>query len=350
MKLIDLFSQDQFHDVVSNFHSLYSSPDQAPLEANILAAAYFRLGDYQAAYDVLAQIESALHDDPDYLSLFGTTCRRLGKFDMAETLFDRAISLNPDSLVYKNNYSNLLIDQSRFDEAIEILQSITSKDPDYHDARQNLNRALYAKSHQVSKPSDQQANTSTSNTLLHNWQDPLSLAFATDEVQKFGRIKSQLPTVKKQINKDLSDFPSPPSQDVSSEYTKLAIKAVSDKNPSQALSICSKVHNLGPLVPSTYKICSDSYIGLKSFFEAEICLLTSILLSSPNSDNYLNLVSFASMRGDMKLAQYYLEKAASLEPDNPNLKKVQAMLNKNISNSPSYQFDISWSPKLVKDA
>ena len=56
----------------------------------------------------------------------------------AEELFERALKIEPKAKDVKNNYSNLLIDQGKYDEAIKILEEILSEEPDYEDARLNL--------------------------------------------------------------------------------------------------------------------------------------------------------------------------------------------------------------------
>ena len=51
--------------------------------------------------------------------------------------------INPDSREIRNNQANLLIDLGRLDEAREILTRLLDEQPDYADARANLNRLSF---------------------------------------------------------------------------------------------------------------------------------------------------------------------------------------------------------------
>ena len=99
-----------------------------------------QIGEFKQSELLLRDLESAFSSDPDFLSLYAATSRRLGDMTKAEMLFSKALELSPNSPNVLNNYANLLIDLKRFDEAEKILVTLISQHPDYKDARVNKNR------------------------------------------------------------------------------------------------------------------------------------------------------------------------------------------------------------------
>ena len=56
-----------------------------------------------------------------------------------------------------------------------------------------------------------------------------------------------------------------------------------------------------------------------------------------------NLASFALIRNNLRLAEYYLSKASSIDPSSPNLEKMQNLLRKKLLSSKPYVFKEVWS-------
>ena len=344
MDLPGLFASNRFHEIITHYESLDGFVfEDNPGESNVLAASYFKSGSFQKAYEVLVNLESALYNDPDYLSLFGATCRRLMLLDKAKLYFMRAIELNPNSIQYKNNYSNLLIDLGEIHEAVSILEPIVLSNPNYSDALENLNRAKFL----LESPSNSN-NSSVSVQELQSFTDtvdlwdPMLIAFSDEEVAQYGRIKDKV-QLASTTNQQKVILPSIDSDTLVSEYYQLTLKAIVDKDYVMALDLCTKIHQSSTSMSLTYATSSDAYIALKRFHEAEICILTSIVLSEPNSVQYLNLSSLVSVRGDFKLAFLYLDKAAALDPSNPLLDKVRSNLNKLSSKNSVFNFLEPWS-------
>ena len=134
MNLIHLFNQGKYSDIISVFDSRGFNLSSSPEDLQVLAAAYFRIGEFQKALHILRTLESSLSNKPDYLSLYATTLRRLGFLDEALTNFEKALALDSSNIQIKNNYSNLLIDLNKFHEAKVILDEILVEKPDYQDA------------------------------------------------------------------------------------------------------------------------------------------------------------------------------------------------------------------------
>ena len=132
-----------FYNKAITYFSELDETNPSPQVLNVVAACYFRLGEYHKADIVLQQAEPSLSDNPGYLSLYAANSRLLANYEKSRSLFIRALELDPTSLSVKNNYANLLIDEAELEEAETILMDILKVDPHYKDAISNLNRVRY---------------------------------------------------------------------------------------------------------------------------------------------------------------------------------------------------------------
>ena len=339
-QLAELFAAGRYHDLIAAAQSAQISPQADPTGAQFLAAALFSVGEFGAAAPMLEELEPAFGLNPEFLSLFAANCRRLGQLQRAEELFVRALQINPESPQIRNNQANLLIDLCRFDEAREILTRLLDEQPDYDDARTNLNRLSFL--NQSSPP--QSSHGQQSRETVQGWSlaDPLLLAFSDEEVSQYGLRKPAKSGPEAATL--LESLPDADERAMALEQLDQANKAVAEQQFAFALQLCSQVLRvLGSHAP-VYDCASDAYLNLRKFHEAEICLLQAMALDAPTPKRCLNLVSFASMRGDIALAQHHLRQAASLDPSHPQLEQIRANLAKReqTAGSMPYAFQLAW--------
>lgn len=343
-----LFSSQDYHKVIKIVDESEFRAQSNPLIAQIVAACYFKIGDFASCLSILEEIESSFANESSFWSLYGITCRRLGDLERAAVFLSKAIELDPDSIAYKNNYSNLLIDLGKLQEAIDVLEKIIAIEPDYKDALDNLNRAkfLYANSDASvnsplesdhSNPSSLEATCATLN-VTSAFPDPLMAAFSDNEVEIYGRIKKHMSQASS--SSLLSKLPTSNDQETGLESLKLARKAFQEKQYQLSLKLCSKaLLHLGPN-PSIYDISADCFISLKQFLYAELCLLQAVVLSTPTSKQYINLVTLTMIRGDLSLSSHYLNLAAGVDPHNPNLphltKQISDLVDKKSGSTYSF--------------
>ena len=346
-QLAELFAAGRYHDLIAAAQSAQISPQADPTGAQFLAAALFSVGEFGAAAPMLEELEPAFGLNPEFLSLFAANCRRLGQLQRAEELFVRALQINPESPQIRNNKANLLIDLCRFDEAREILTRLLDEQPDYDDARTNLNRLSFL--NQSSPP--QSSHGQQSRETVQGWSlaDPLLLAFSDEEVSQYGLRKPAKSGPEAATL--LESLPDADERAMALEQLDQANKAVAEQQFAFALQLCSQVLRvLGSHAP-VYDCASDAYLNLRKFHEAEICLLQAMALDAPTPKRCLNLVSFASMRGDIALAQHHLRQAASLDPSHPQLEQIRANLAKReqTAGSMPYAFQLAWElPQATK--
>ncbi len=346
-QLAELFAAGRYHDLIEAAQSAQISPQADPTGAQFLAAALFSVGEFGAAAPMLEELEPAFGLNPEFLSLFAANCRRLGQLQRAEELFVRALQINPESPQIRNNQANLLIDLCRFDEAREILTRLLDEQPDYDDARTNLNRLSFL--NQSSPP--QSSHGQQSRETVQGWSlaDPLLLAFSEEEVSQYGLRKPAKSGPEAATL--LESLPDADERAMALEQLDQANKAVAEQQFAFALQLCSQVLRvLGSHAP-VYDCASDAYLNLRKFHEAEICLLQAMALDAPTPKRCLNLVSFASMRGDIALAQHHLRQAASLDPSHPQLEQIRANLSKReqTAGSMPYAFQLAWElPQATK--
>ena len=341
-ELFGLYQQGRHHEVVARAQALDVSSEAQPLAAQLLAASLFQLGEYGRAASLLEGLEAALGHDRDYLSLYGATCRRLGLLQKAEQLLARAIQLDPSAPQIRNNYANLLIDLGRVDQARQLLEQLLCEQPNYQDARVNLNRLQFRQQPIV-------ANAATpvvpaESALSWAPADPLMLAFADEEVRLAGRVTPRELASADQVL--LGSLPSPQSEAIASEQLQLAARAVAEGNSEFALQLCGQaLQGLGTNA-GVYVNASDAYIRNKRFHEAEICLLHALAIGGPTINYLINLVSLTSLRGDISLASHYLDQAAGLDPTHPQLPVLRNNLEnrrQSLAQQP-YRFEPSWKP------
>ncbi len=340
-QLTDLFSTGRYHDLIAAARTSGVTPQQDPVAAHLLAAALFSVGEFGAAAPLLDELEPSFGLNADFLSLFAANCRRLGELQHAEQLFARALEINSDSLPIRNNYANLLIDLGRHVDARKILLRLIEEAPDYADARANLNRLGF----QNKPESIPASNSALPDGEFEGWSlaDPLLLAFSEEEIAHSGLRDKSLP--RGEAASLLDALPNPDARAIALEQLEQANQAVVDKQFAFALQLCSQVLKVLGSHPPVYDCASDAYLNLRRFQEAELCLLQAIVLDAPTPKRCLNLVSFASMRGDFVLAQHHLRTAASLDPSHPQLEAIRSNLEKRMK-SPSrknYSFTIEWN-------
>jgi tetratricopeptide (TPR) repeat protein len=145
-------------------------------------------------------------------------------------------------------------------------------------------------------------------------------------------------------------LPQPEAQAMAADQLRLASQAVSEGNAAFALQLCGQaLAGLGANA-SVYVNASDAYIRNQRFREAEICLLHAALIGGPNINTYINLVSLASLRGDLALASHYLDQAAGLDPSHPQLSALQANLRQREADLASrpYHFEAIWPDQQLQ--
>ena len=337
--LLSQFQQGRYHDIISDADNNVISVDSNPLAAKVVAAAYFQIGDFIKASNLLEFLEAACSDDSDYLSLYGATCRRLGQLTKAQDLLGRALKVSNGSLEIYNNYANLLVDLGKFKEAETILVDVLKKMPDYSDAQKNLNRVQFLLSSTTQPPADIAPSNSTAvkTSPLQDFQDPLTLAFSDEEVSL---ARGKYSTSDKQASL-VDKLPNPRSEDLSTEQLSLAYKAIREDNPTFALNLCDKAYLSLACNGNLYNCVADALIKMEHFSDAEVNLLHSMTIDEPNVNQLINLVALTSLRGDITLAEFYLEKAASLDPSHPHIPTVRANLAQRRQNSLTTNYSFS---------
>ena len=333
---LSLFQQSRHSNVVEKARDLNVTPGSNPTVSKILAASLFSLSEYSQANDILSQLESVFGDDLDFLILFATNCRRLGLFHDAKRLFEKGLALSdspPPQLL--NNYANLLIDFSRYDEARKYLNKAISLLPDYEDALKNLKRL-----NKLIK-SDLTSSLDSSDKSTTKFADPLLLSFTNEEVlYSDNRYFDNKPQRSEAL---LSDLPSPSSVSVAYEKIDAAFKANANSQHHLALKMCSSAFSVIGPNGRLFDCISDAYISLKKFAYAEICILQAISFDSFTTSRCFNLVSLSLMRGDKLTANYYLDKLSELDSSHPQLGRLREIVAKQSINSPSsFDFTSDW--------
>ena len=337
--LLSAFRANRYQEVISSVDFDSFSALENPVITNIVAASYFKLGEYSKSLNLLSQIESCFIDDVDYLSLYGACLRRNGDLELARLQFERALKISPNSLSIQNNFANLLIDLGDFVLAEKILSHVLSVDNSYEDAK--VNKLRLSERLQITKPLLSGNNSSSDSLVLG---DPLLLAFTSDESRRTLPVNHSTKQAN-QVKSIISDsLPSFTEQQVASDQFKLAQQAIKDKRYDFALQLCSQAKVSLQELSGIYECVSDAYIAQSLFKEAEICILHAIQLGVSGFKLYVNLVSLACMRNDYGLAQFYFEKLLLIDSEHSALPQLRVQITncKKFNQDNPFRFDQPW--------
>jgi len=316
-----LYEQNRYAEIIEVWDKENRDISTEPVLGKYLGASKYHLGDYQGSYDVLVKLEHVLGDDTSFLSLLGVICRRLGNFNKSKYLFEKALEVSPLLPDLNNNYANLLIDIGELDKARMILENLVKENPKYDDARTNLNRLDFRisdKRHGSEKVPDK-------NPKSEDWipGDPLMLAFSDEEVTRSGLQHKFLSKEGSALARELPVI-QPKAEAV--EKLRMATRAISEKDPKFALKLCSNVLEGIGANSLIYANAGDAYIQLQEFMHAEVNILTAVVLGGGNASHFINLATLAGIRGDIRLAKYYLDQAAGLNPLHPSLEQLRSSI------------------------
>lgn len=345
--ILSLFRQHRHQDVLDTVKSIPLVSIQDPRVAFVIAASHFNLGHYQDAMRFLEPIEAELSTDASFLSLYGATCRRLGKLEPAKRLLKQAIAADTSAKEPKNNYANLLIDLGDYKEARLILQSLVDDHPDYNDAITNLNRLAYreADRHQQNPCPDPSPVVTLPIDTESPW-DPLAEAFSEQEIhdtqQRYRKSQRLSPVLLRKLTGSIPDLS---NAQIAADQITLANALLDEGNYEQVLKLCTSILAL-QAAPSSpcYAIASQAYLRLGKTREAENCLLQSVVLGDCSFSSFVNLSSFALMRRDFLLALHYLDRAAGVDPSATILSSLRTKINKGklaVNNEP-FHFEDAW--------
>ena len=339
--ITNMYNQGRHSEVV-DFCSKYSVNSKSnPFLAQILGASLFSLGKHSEAQNVLTTLESSFGNNPDFLSLYAANSRRLGDFAKAKQTFLAALEIDPENCTIKNNYANLLVDQELYVEAQEILKSILLAQPDYVDAKLNLervNKILSAINSCDKNETPVSAADSPSVNALH---DPLLLAFNRDEIDFcHSRYLSQFKDDKSK--KKFAGLPNSSSDKLLLEQLDAVRLSIDNNNPALALKLCSKVVLHMPENALVYEYAADAYLLLKQFHQSEICLLRSLMLGGASLKHYFNMITFSRMRKDYGQAYFYFKKACSVDPSSPQLVKIKSLIDEESRTQNDSLFPEKW--------
>ena len=310
-QLLDLYNKSKYTKVIALYQERKNEIDNNPLYMQVLAASYFQINEYEKTLDILYSIEAAIGNDINFLSMFGATLRRLGRKQEASKAFVRAINEDPTNIEVKNNYANLLIDIKDFSEAKVLLEEILQKSPDYEDAQINMNRLKFAIDSQSSEHIDLTLKT-----------DPLLDSFSEEEVVYSDKVLT------KGDKNIIGKLPKPNNETITSEKISIARQAIEANNPKFALDILESALHLSGCQSEIYATAADAYLLLKNHRLAENMTLHSIQLGGSKIGLFINMGNFCALRGDTKLAYFYMEKASEIDPEHVALLNLIRIVNK----------------------
>lgn len=346
-ELATLFEQRNFQSIIDLARRDEITPATNPHAANVVAAALFQTERYSDCLLWCEALAPSLGDNASFVSMHGAVLRRVGRLDQAEQTFRAALKTHSKNPFLRNNFANLLIDLQQFDEAESLLNALLIENPNYDDAKVNLNRLQFQRGLKETPPCADGSATTEQDSTHEHLIDPLAAAFSDEEVALAGGIAARQASKERENSYEQGlNSETLPSRDLELELQEtisLARQTV-ETNPQQVISDCALLHSkLGVQAP-IYEVAAEAYIRLQLFGDAETCLLIAHSLGSKDASISLNLANLASMRGDQRLALQWLEQLARHQPDHPQLDAVRKTLFPNgapKSSSSPFQMNLS---------
>ena len=315
MTLLEAFENGHYSKVINEWEKGKYQIKSDPHEAYIAAASLFRMNN-EEAYAICNELEGIHSENTNFLSMYAAIARRMGLHMRAEQLFRKALSINPSANDVRNNYSNLLIDQKKYQEAKIILKDLININPEYEDAKINYERVLQLEESEKLKLKQEGGEKS-------NFVDPIDEAFKLEELRqcgsKVGSATAALAALTENAGNDdidRADF----------ELLGLAEKQISEKQYRGACDLLEKVRIRRGLNGTTYKLASDAFIGIENFREAEIMGLVAYINGEKTIANCINLASLSAMRKDQLMAKFWLIEAGKIDKSDSNYVRCKEML------------------------
>lgn len=117
-----------FDDAIGIFSKLLQLDPENSKTLNLLAHVYMGQGNLDKAADVLVRSLSINQNQAEIQSNLGTVYHSQGELSKAEICFRKALSLNPQ-IEISDALGNVLVEQGRFKESLEVFQSALTKQP-----------------------------------------------------------------------------------------------------------------------------------------------------------------------------------------------------------------------------
>ena len=319
MSLQQDFEKGYYDKIIREWEKDNQQIDTDPESSFVLAASNFRLGNFEAACSICEKIYGVFSENPSFLAMYAAVLRRLTLFERATDVFKKALEISPEAKEVRNNYSNLLIDQRKYDDAEKILLELVKEDPEYKDAALNLERLSGLKNEYINECKVKNSAAKEGDIF----GDPLDEAFTTNEVVKCG---SKVGSLSASVDKLLPEGSKCELEEADLELIKLANKQLEAKQFNGAMQIIEKIRSRKGRYSSLYKLASDSCIGLQRFREAEIHGLMAYINGEYTTANFLNLASLAAMRKDQLMASHWLNEAKKIDQSDNNYLQSKELL------------------------
>ncbi len=127
-------------------------PDSSDAQTYLLLAQLYQQEDRsQDAITVLEEVRDDFPNNSDLQAQLLNAYAQAGETGRAMEFYAEAVQNEPDNETYRYNYGSMLLNEDRFDEAIEQLEAAVELDPSYANAQYNLGAAYVNKAATVAE-------------------------------------------------------------------------------------------------------------------------------------------------------------------------------------------------------
>lgn len=121
--------RSDFINAIKHLNKAMEYDTKNPKLFMLLADSLFKIGNKQAAIQLMGYAIEENPDDPANALILGNAAFNMGFYDIASKIHAHHIRLKPDDYVGYNNYATALREEGKLDEAISMLQDILPRFP-----------------------------------------------------------------------------------------------------------------------------------------------------------------------------------------------------------------------------
>ena len=332
--VIDLYSQGEYHEAISQVKELNKKYPNVPLLFNIIGACYKALGqlnhavkmfqsavnlkpDYSEAYknlgitfkdlslvdDAVKSFEKAIEFDSNNAVLhfyLANIFEELNQFENSISHHKRAIKINPKFSESFNNLGNVLTKNKRLDEAIENYQYAIEINPNFSEAYNNLGNVY--------------KDLGKFQIGIQNYLKAIEINqnFA-EAIYNLGIVQKKLRLIEESVisfRKSLQINP-----EFAEAHNNLGSSLNALGQNFDAMKSCKKALAINPKYAEAYNNIGNIYNDLRKSSAAIESYQKAISISPNYAEAHSNLGSIYRDRKQRDKALLYFEKAHSLKPD-----------------------------------
>ena len=107
MSLQEDFEKGYYDKIIREWEKDNKQIDNDPESAFVLAASYFRVGNFDSACAICEKVYGVFSENTSFLAMYAAILRRLTLFERATEVFKKALEISPNAKEVRKEISKL---------------------------------------------------------------------------------------------------------------------------------------------------------------------------------------------------------------------------------------------------